>query len=673
MDEEERPVKRRKRAVACSRCHSHKIKCSGEQPCQSCQNANATQSCNFPHRDRNVTVPGSYLDKLEAQVRGLKEQLSATPAATSSGQDSQDASHQVIETITGADADVPNPLLEVHHGPPTNHTSSFAGEASCTAFGDRLLHCVNKSCEAVPNSAMPDHVSHPVFNRLTNPSFQLPNRVQASLLIRRVDRFIGNNYQLFLKKSFFEQFDRAYNSGEVPDLLWACHFFALLALGELYSSYSTPGDGETVPGTANFVQAVALLQDQYERPSVEQVQILLLLSFYANSIGRLQSAHAYCGIALRLSVSLGLHRTRDYAIDTSPVAREYRCRIWWTLYLFDRLISSKLGYPLGIRDEDIDVELPSDNRLSKAEKEEFHDSVHLCAHAKLAKITGSILSDVYCLPHRSANTFVRRVHRVLNELRRWDTELPTTLRLQANDSARNLYTLHMHYHLCIIQTTRPILLHIFKITLQSPAEQKRASFSPTTLALGDACTQSARVTNQLLSKLFIEGNLAMFGYFDSHYLFSSTLILIIAAVMEPSATMSDAVQVAFNLLSTMASRGNVSSKDYLSRLEHIRASVSAAKFVTNIKQGIETTATPAASSDEAASHGVEQIGFGNEWSLSDSLFTNDTFESDDPLGNPFIENFLAEKAFEWPSGPSPQEDVLRQFAHELGDEFVFGS
>lgn len=222
-------------------------------------------------------VLDSYLDKLEAQVRSLTEQISATHAATPNGQDTQSVSHQATERLTGPDADVPNPLLDVHHGPPTDYTSSFAGEASCTAFGDRLLHCVDKTCVSVPCSIMPDHVSHPVFSRLTNPSFQLPNRVQASLLIRRVDRFIGNNYQLFLKRSFFDKFDRAYNSGEIPDLLWACHFFALLALGELYSSYSTPGDGETVPGTANFVQAIALLQDNYEHPSVEQIQILLLL------------------------------------------------------------------------------------------------------------------------------------------------------------------------------------------------------------------------------------------------------------------------------------------------------------------------------------------------------------------------------------------------------------
>lgn len=117
-----------------------------------------------------------------------------------------------------------------------------------------------------------------MFNRLMSTNYQLPDRVRASLLIRRVDRFIGNNYQLFLKKSFFRKFDEAYALNDSSEVLWGCHLFALLALGELYSCYhAEPTNGKDVPGTAYFLQAIALLQDDYENPSVEQIQVLLLL------------------------------------------------------------------------------------------------------------------------------------------------------------------------------------------------------------------------------------------------------------------------------------------------------------------------------------------------------------------------------------------------------------
>lgn len=73
-----------------------------------------------------------------------------------------------------------------------------------------------------------------------------------------------------------------------------------------------------------------------------------------------------------------------------PVHREHRRRVWWTLYLFDRLTSSKLGFPLAIQDHDIDVEPPSMDGLSAAEQEEFSDPIHLLQHVRLARITGSI-------------------------------------------------------------------------------------------------------------------------------------------------------------------------------------------------------------------------------------------------------------------------------------------
>lgn len=242
----------------------------------------------------------------------------------------------------------------------------------------------------------------------------------------------------------------------------------------------------------------------------------------------------------------------------------------------------------------------------------------------------------------------------------------------------------MQYHLCIIQTTRPILLHLFKTRLQSgltSTTQQRQTFSPTTLALADACVQAARTTNQLLSKLFVEGSLAVFGYFDSHYLFSSTLILIISAVMDPQSTVSDAVQTAFSLLRSMASNGNISANDYLNRLEHIRSTVSNARAqaeqrppaVASSSGEIEKVKPLDQSNGFTANTGIIVNNDPPLWEPSNPMLSGDEFNADDPLGNPFIESFLAEKAFQWPGGLSPEQDFLRQFAQELGDEFLFGA
>ncbi|EME47290.1 hypothetical protein DOTSEDRAFT_69282 [Dothistroma septosporum NZE10] len=681
MDDRAPNKRQKRRAVACERCNKQKIKCSGELPCDKCEVAKKSDTCRYPVRGRNVTVPESYLEALEREVSTLKATVSAGPLVMREASPAHQARYGINNHV--ADPDVANPLLDIQNGLFAGQQTSqpiFVGEAACTAFGDRLLECVDRSHTDISCNTMRDHVTHPVFDRLLRDDVALPNRVQATLLVRRADSIIGHNYHLFEKKSFYRKLDRAYTCREPTDFIWTCHFFAVLALGELYSNCKMTSGDNGVPGTSWFVKAVSLLQDIYEVATVEQVQILLLLSFYANALGRVKTAHVYCGIALRLAISLGLHRSQAGASTMDSVQRESRRRTWWTLYLFDRMIASKLGYPLSIRDEDIDVEMPSMNMLSDEEQAEFSDPVPLRAHAGLARITGCTLSDIDSIPKHQKETFSRRVYRVLNDLRRWDAELPDSLRLRGDMPPRNLFTLHMHYHLCIIQSTRLILLYLFKAKFRTSggSEAAHQSFSPLTLALADACVQSARTTNQLLSKLFIEGNLAVFGYFDAHYLFSSTLILVISACMSPAASTSEGVATALSLLKAMADNGNISARDYLGRLEHIRSKVSHVRSGVEVIEGRIFSPSPHGDMSSNSAQALDGTGIpvkraAEALNSGDAMPSGDDYLHDDPLGNPFIESFLADKAFLWPDGPSPAQDIFRQFAHELEDEFSFGA
>ena len=93
---------------------------------------------------------------------------------------------------------------------------------------------------------------------------------------------------------------------------------------------------------------------------------------------------------MRLALGLGLHRRLPKNDIIKPIERENRRRVWWTLYILDRISASKLGRPVTISDDDIDVEFPSMDGLSSEEKEDFIDPAHLIANIKLARITGRI-------------------------------------------------------------------------------------------------------------------------------------------------------------------------------------------------------------------------------------------------------------------------------------------
>lgn len=253
------------------------------------------------------------------------------------------------------------------------------------------------------------------------------------------------------------------------------------------------------------------------------------------------------------------------------------------MYIFDRSSCSKLGQPLTIQDTDIDVSMPSSEMLTPEGQKELGCPDHLLAYVNLAKITGFIMRDIYA-PSAKANgdSFVQNVRSILQKLRKWDAHVPKRLRWDpAGGVPRPVASLQLHFNQCIILTTRPILLYVFKIRDPFANEAIGALngsdpplISDTTRSLADSCVAAARTSNTILSQLFVENALATCGYFDAHHLFASTLVLIISAISTPNSGDSDAVQTAFQLLSVMRDNGNAAAGGYLARLVQIQWSVS---------------------------------------------------------------------------------------------------
>lgn len=161
----------------------------------------------------------------------------------------------------------------------------------------------------------------------------------------------------------------------------------------------------------------------------------------------------------------------------------------------------------------------------------------------------------------------------------------------------------------------------------------------------------------MLYRLFVEGSLASFGYFDAYYLFSSTLILIMSAVMNPSIATSDTVSCAFTILRTMKEDGNLPSHDYYERLQRTRNSVSKMR---EARDGI--ISTPALINNHYQMD--TQVGQEQEeppLGLTDGLL----------LDHPLIENFLEDKGLDWAERMTIEDQALRDLANELGDEFLF--
>lgn len=129
-----------------------------------------------------------------------------------------------------------------------------------------------------------------------------------------------------------------------------------------------------------------------------------------------------------------------------PVARQHRVRIWWTIYICDRMWGSKLGHPLMIPDRDITVDLPSFSGLTNEERTEFPDPDYIIVSIKLAEIAGNIITTVYCRGHPPP--FIQSVQKVLGDLNAWMADLPDTIRLAkaGGCTPRHVVSLHLSFN-----------------------------------------------------------------------------------------------------------------------------------------------------------------------------------------------------------------------------------
>lgn len=103
-----------------------------------------------------------------------------------------------------------------------------------------------------------------------------------------------------------------------------------------------------------------------------------------------------------------------------------------------------------LRDEDIDVPLPSMDNLTDVEMEDFHDPSHINAQLELSRITGNILNDIYRIPQPGrTNTFVQSVRRILKSLWSWRDTLPPILKFNPRVvpmySSRSVASLHLNF------------------------------------------------------------------------------------------------------------------------------------------------------------------------------------------------------------------------------------
>lgn len=125
---------------------------------------------------------------------------------------------------------------------------------------------------------------------------------------------------------------------------------------------------------AFFEEAMYLLQESNTgrdrnhlnaiQPSVLNCQVLMILALQQHGLAEYPRAAVLCGSSAAMAIELRLHRP-DPSGDS--ISQEVRSRLWWNIFILEKMLSHEMGNPIVLRIEEADCPYPSESEADEYE------------------------------------------------------------------------------------------------------------------------------------------------------------------------------------------------------------------------------------------------------------------------------------------------------------------
>ena len=99
-------------------------------------------------------------------------------------------------------------------------------------------------------------------------------------------------------------------------------------------------------------------------PSIESCQTLVILALQQHGLGEASNAAMLCNTAAGMALELRLNEARPH--DADYITTQIASRLWWNLYVLDKVLACGLGRPFALHSVDVTANYPS-----AAESDEF--------------------------------------------------------------------------------------------------------------------------------------------------------------------------------------------------------------------------------------------------------------------------------------------------------------
>ncbi|KAH7069462.1 fungal-specific transcription factor domain-containing protein [Paraphoma chrysanthemicola] len=553
------PLDKRKRTeTSCDKCKSRKQKCRkepGAAACRYCIVHNIECLTTQPRKKRlygSVEGLGNRLALLESLVKGL------LPEADVSNMDEM--------RELGASLGIPLPDSTVDDtGEPKSSSDregedslsllpdqqgqvQYIGPASSFSFHLKLRTLVGSNPirqfvlfgrnaadqEPMDGDSDPHTLSTPSAASNVDHNSPADRRTSVPEAAPSLESLIGAffdhinpDFPVLHEASFREAYEAWLASPAGADPAWLCGFLCVLLLARRVARVTFPEDQERLW----WRRVQSLLPVVIFTSSVMAVQAMMLAAMHLHNTNHRDACWNLTGTAVRVAFAIGLHQDKVSTTQT-PLARELRKRLWWTLYAFEQMQVSSYDRPSAIEHPGSKISCPNERIIGMASYSPpdycqwFNRLVvHLgsaCRAPKTIKARSSEESYVGPLSPAAG---------VLRDLERWQDTIPQHLKMDALGTAppafqRPLLLLHSLYHYTIIVLCRAALLARASILSREGRDSPNVALT----AMADSCSESGRALGRIMVRLESIGRFDAITWWDVWYTLASSSVLVLDLV-----------------------------------------------------------------------------------------------------------------------------------------------
>lgn len=325
-----------------------------------------------------------------------------------------------------------------------------------------------------------DHWKPEVFNDLFGRRVfkQLPGRTECFALLKDYFEHFNQMFPLFHEPTFMHLVDKHYSLEPYEGSGWWASLNVALAIAHrLRVMSNVVGQEEDDHAWGYLKNAMAVMTELTMRNTdLLSVQALLGMALFLQGTPNPQPSFFLVAAAIRLAHSIGLHK-RGSGFNLNEVENEQRKRVFWIAYLLDKDICLRSGRPPAQDDDDMNVELPSEDPPDNVgniplEREEPKGSGRKTMNlfrlmCTFAQIQSRVYKQLYSVTasRQSDGELLNNIGELDSSLEAWKDSIPIDFRPEHDIHAAHtplilhVVCLHFAYYNCLTTIHRMSVHH----------------------------------------------------------------------------------------------------------------------------------------------------------------------------------------------------------------------